>query len=285
MTCDEVRLSLGVYVLGALDPEETAAVEAHLDGCPECAAEMAELSGLPSMLGRVSAGDISLAATPPRAVLDRLLAASAKRHRRSRLLLSLAASIVVVAVGGSVLTATLNTPQETSAAGAAPAMASPDSAQKRSQAEAGTLMDAQGEMTQSQVAPEDPARSSFAPTSTAPPEIMSEPAQETFTFSGRAGDVRLALGLIAEEGGTRVDIKVSGIPVGTACRLVAVDLNGTVSPVSSWTVKRGDYKGGRAHLPPGSSEYTIGQIDRFELITSSGRPLVTVSIRQPTPGS
>ncbi|GAA0985199.1 hypothetical protein GCM10009555_060230 [Acrocarpospora macrocephala] len=272
MTCEEVRLSLGVYVLGALDPEEAAAVEAHLDVCPECAQEMAELSGLPTMLGRVSAGDITLAARPPRAVLDRLLAASAKRHKRSRLLLSLAASIVVVAVGGAVLSTTLNSsPETSSAAGAAPEAAA------RSLAP-------QDDALASKVAPD----ASLAPDVMSSPEILSLPQDDPIRFEGRAGKVRLTLGLVAAEGGTRVEIELAGVPIGTACRLVAVDRRGTVSPVSSWTVKKADYRGGKAHLPPGSSEYQIEQIDRFELITRSGELIVAVPIPQdgvPTPAS
>ncbi|MEO3854647.1 zf-HC2 domain-containing protein [Acrocarpospora sp. B8E8] len=271
MTCEEVRLSLGVYVLGALDPEEAAVVEAHLDVCPECAQEMAELSGLPTMLGRVSAGDITLAARPPRAVLDRLLAASAKRHKRSRLLLSLAASIVVVAVGGAVLSTTLNSSSETSsAAGAAP--------------EAVRSLAPQDDTIASKVAPD----ASVAPETMSSPEILSQPAGDPIRFEGRSGKVRLTLGLVAAEGGTRVEIELAGVPIGTGCRLIAVDLRGSASPVSSWTVKKADYRGGKAHLPPGSSEYQIDQIDRFELITRNGQRIVAVPIPQdgvPTPAS
>ena len=37
--CDELRHSLGAYVLGALDAEEAAAVRRHLEECPDCAAQ------------------------------------------------------------------------------------------------------------------------------------------------------------------------------------------------------------------------------------------------------
>jgi hypothetical protein len=58
MTCDQARLSLGVYVLDALEPEERAAVDAHLVSCPGCAAELAELDPLPGLLGSLTAVDI-----------------------------------------------------------------------------------------------------------------------------------------------------------------------------------------------------------------------------------
>ena len=44
MTHDEIRESLGAYVLYALSPEERSAVEAHLRTCVECAEEVEELS-------------------------------------------------------------------------------------------------------------------------------------------------------------------------------------------------------------------------------------------------
>lgn len=51
--CLHIRQTLGVYVLGAIDPPERAAVDAHLAGCPECREELAGLAGLPALLGRV----------------------------------------------------------------------------------------------------------------------------------------------------------------------------------------------------------------------------------------
>jgi anti-sigma factor RsiW len=58
------------YVLGTLTPAETSAFEAHLPGCPDCAAEIAELQSLPSLLA-------GAAPSPPAALRDRTLAAIA----------------------------------------------------------------------------------------------------------------------------------------------------------------------------------------------------------------
>jgi len=49
-TCDDLRPLLGGYVLGALEPDEAAAVREHLPGCAACTAEHASLAGLPALL-------------------------------------------------------------------------------------------------------------------------------------------------------------------------------------------------------------------------------------------
>ncbi len=64
MDCPEARISLGVYVLGAIDPAERALVDAHLATCRDCRDELAGLAGLPALLARVSTEEaIALAAT------------------------------------------------------------------------------------------------------------------------------------------------------------------------------------------------------------------------------
>jgi hypothetical protein len=55
--CQEARVALGVYVLGAIDPAERALVDAHLATCEACRAELAEFAGLPSLLALVPAGE------------------------------------------------------------------------------------------------------------------------------------------------------------------------------------------------------------------------------------
>lgn len=102
MTCP-VLPDLGAYVLGALDPAERRRVDEHVASCPACAAELAELAGLPVLLDRVPVDDLRpVAATPSPDLFDRVTAAV--RPRRPRWLVAAAAvlAVLVVAVGVTV---------------------------------------------------------------------------------------------------------------------------------------------------------------------------------------
>src|ERR1022692_2946433 len=55
--CRDIRQALGVYVVGAIDPAERAAVDSHLSSCLDCREELAGLAGLPALLGRVPASE------------------------------------------------------------------------------------------------------------------------------------------------------------------------------------------------------------------------------------
>ena len=67
------QADLGVLVLGALEPGEREALEAHVAQCPTCAATLAEFAPLPGLLKRVDTASINLAA-PPAGILERALA-------------------------------------------------------------------------------------------------------------------------------------------------------------------------------------------------------------------
>ncbi len=56
-SCAEIRLELGVYVLGIIGAADRSLVEAHLACCADCRVELAELAGLPRLLRRASADD------------------------------------------------------------------------------------------------------------------------------------------------------------------------------------------------------------------------------------
>jgi RNA polymerase sigma-70 factor (ECF subfamily) len=81
----------GAYVLGTLSPEETAEFEAHLAGCAECRARVAELSGMPALLGSLPPEAF---AEPDPAVPDTLLPALLRDVRRGRRRRVLAAGVL-----------------------------------------------------------------------------------------------------------------------------------------------------------------------------------------------
>src|ERR1700761_8003482 len=91
MTTDDhraLRLSLGAYALGDLPAEERAALAAHLEGCPECRAELRELEGVAALLALADPARIAAAsARPPAALGARIeaqIAAESSREGRAR---------------------------------------------------------------------------------------------------------------------------------------------------------------------------------------------------------
>src|SRR5579859_5848135 len=116
--CMHVRHTLGVYVLGAIDPAERAAVDAHLAGCSECREELAGLAGLPALLGRVPfdeaeriAGFYSERTIPAEQVDDATLApvlAKVAHQRRVRRWRGLAAAAAVVLAASTAATVSMH---------------------------------------------------------------------------------------------------------------------------------------------------------------------------------
>lgn len=113
-SCLHVRHTLGVYVLGAIDPAERATVDAHLAGCPECREELAGLAGLPALLGRVPfdeaeriTGFYSEPSRPAEPAGDATLApvlAKVAQRRRVRRWQGLAAAAAVVVAASTAAT-------------------------------------------------------------------------------------------------------------------------------------------------------------------------------------
>ena len=73
---DELKRSLGSYLMGALDPTERTAVEVHLQTCEACRGELASYAGLPGLMSRLSREEaVSEALLPPPSLLPALLSA------------------------------------------------------------------------------------------------------------------------------------------------------------------------------------------------------------------
>ena len=107
------RELLGAYALGHLPPALADPLRAHLDGCGDCRAELAEIASLRSDLDGVEADRITTLVTPPPDLGDRIRAAvagesalvlareTAQRRRAGlrRALLTAAAGVAVLATG------------------------------------------------------------------------------------------------------------------------------------------------------------------------------------------
>jgi hypothetical protein len=109
--CTDARVSLGVYVLGAIDPAERALVDAHLVTCRDCRDELAGMAGLPALLARVNPDEISRICAddavrtvtddrPPGELIGTVLDLAAARRRRTRWRFLATAAAVVAIAGG-----------------------------------------------------------------------------------------------------------------------------------------------------------------------------------------
>lgn len=106
MTCPYARND-GVYVLGALPPEERYDYEEHVRECATCAAAVRELAGLPGLLARLPADQVlgpgadQFDPPLPDTLLPALLRKVGSERRRGRLRLGLAAAGVAAVLGVS----------------------------------------------------------------------------------------------------------------------------------------------------------------------------------------
>lgn len=116
MNCNEASISLGAYLLGALEPAEGAEVDGHLAGCPSCRHELSDLAGLPSVLGRLTLEDLNEGVdsgagidlpTPPDGLFERVAARAREEEMvvrrasfggRQRVLAAAAAAVVIAGV-------------------------------------------------------------------------------------------------------------------------------------------------------------------------------------------
>jgi len=236
-SCREIRQSLGVYVLGAIDPAERAQVDEHLATCADCREELASLAGLPALLRRVPTAEAERLAvadqadladpaaedTPADAMLPSLLARTAKvrRVRRWRELAA-AAAVAVLALG----------------AGAA-----------------GASVLASG-------------------TSGSPSHVQAAPRHTWHTVSAvdSVTGATLTVKYASVPWGTTMAARVLGIPSGTTCQFVVTDIHGHRFVVGGW---RADYRGGPIWYPA-STSLPDASLGSFQ-VTAGGKVLASVN--------
>jgi len=238
MDCHEARLSLGVYVLGAIDPAERALVDSHVAGCRDCRDELAGLAGLPALLARVSTEEavaLAAGAAPPfmqdeepepppslvGAVLD-LTAARRKRRRWREAGLGVAAALIIAAgvFGGLRMTAAPASPGGSVAQGGAVG-----------------------------------------------------PAGQWQWATGQSAGMALTVKYRQVGWGTQLTAQVTGIPAGTTCQIWVVGPGKTRLLVGSWIVD-GD-EGGVWY--PGSAAISAANVESFVITVGKTRVITADS--------
>lgn len=99
MTDCELQHELGAYVLGGLEPEESASVTAHLRTCATCRAHHAEIATTPDLLALAADAPPPV---PPR-VRDRVVAGTTRHRLRRRWATIAAAAVAVAALAGGLV--------------------------------------------------------------------------------------------------------------------------------------------------------------------------------------
>jgi len=239
MDCPDARLSLGVYVLGAIDPADRALVDSHLATCRDCRDELAGLAGLaatdstappwPSPDGVDEfVREIVREKEPPRELLGTVLDLTAARRRRRRwreASLGVAAALIIAAgvFGGLRLGAS-----------------------------------------------QTPAGSSGGLTGVADPGPASGPWQ---TVTASVQGMSAAVSYRPMGWGTQLAVKVNGIPMGVSCKLYVVGPNGSKALAGSWTT---DDREGMVSYPASSAIVSSGM--RGFQITVGKSKSITVNV-------
>jgi anti-sigma-K factor RskA len=105
----EHEISVGAYVLDALEPDEQFLMQQHVQECPVCSETVQELEGLPRLLAGVpTPGEMPVAPAPSELAFERFrrsaTAQPAAPKRRHRWRWTVASAAAAVVIGGAVST-------------------------------------------------------------------------------------------------------------------------------------------------------------------------------------
>lgn len=243
MTC-QTMMSLGIYVLGAADAEESRQVRAHLPDCPACRAELALLRPLPGLLARVP--EDALAAEPPlsRAARQRLGSGADQRPGRGARRRS-GRSAALVPRRDTERSASVRSRRRSARTWRTAAMA----------ASVAAIAGAAGGFW------------------LAPRAASHRPA--TVTLSGRnpALHVRATAALTATSWGTSIELRVDGLPLNVPCRLIVRSRAGATEVTGVWDA----WRAGPITVPA-SAGWRPSDIASLQVATAA-RGLVTISVR------
>jgi hypothetical protein len=105
----EHEISVGAYVLDALEPDEQMLMQEHVQECPVCSAAVRELEGLPRRLAGVpTPGEMPVSPAPSEFAFERFrrsaTAVAGPPRRAGRWRFAVAAAAAALVIGGAVAT-------------------------------------------------------------------------------------------------------------------------------------------------------------------------------------
>jgi len=238
---DDLRLSLGSYLTGALGPTARADIDDHLQSCDTCRAELVELAVLPGLLGRLGPAQLGAdpffsgppgsrpngsdpagapSVGPPDGLLDGLLRQARQIEEGSRRRLHrLRAATAAIAVAAIVAAA-------------------------------------------------------FA----AAPTLAPVPAGTTYRLRAEAASKRLAgqVTLVRKPWGTELALSLQGLPAREACEAVVTGTTGQRATIGNWSVTPDHIA-----LVDVASDMSPAQLASLTIETIAGVPLLGVTLSQP----
>jgi anti-sigma factor RsiW len=103
--CRRWREQLGAYLFDRIAPAERVALEAHLDGCADCRAELAELRPVAASLSAADPAHLGAPPAPPAELADRVLwqvrsarRAAFRRRWALRATAGVAAAVIAISI-------------------------------------------------------------------------------------------------------------------------------------------------------------------------------------------
>jgi Putative zinc-finger len=232
---------VGAYALGLLDEDDRLAFEAHLLGCPSCRYELSDLAGVANVLHGI--GPVEDPEPPSYEyqgeVVDllRRKKAADRKTRRGTFVIGMAAAVTLVAGGLTI----------------------------------GTQLDA------GDAAPVAQGHGGHMGTDMGPAEQFYAAGQP---IEGKGVD-GVSGGLVVEKKGwgTHAALKLSGVKGPLECELVSVGKSGDRRVMTGWSVPPAGYGVPGSPDPlymHGGSATQLPEIDHFEVVTSTGKKLLTI---------
>jgi anti-sigma factor RsiW len=242
-TEQDYRVAIGAYVLGGLQPEEAAELEGHLDDCPDCQRELAELTDTaaqlalvpPELVAETLAEGLTApfpAGPAPRGGTDDLILQRTLRDIRAERVAARRRRTLAVAAG---LVALVAAPVITAVA----------------------------------------LGGGTGGTPVAQPPASTAPAGTVIQASDSATGVSGVATLVSAPWGTKLQARFTGEPKGETCRLFVVSSSGEREIAANWIVTAVAANGAGTNVQ-GSVSIPKTGIDYLRVQTATGRTLLTI---------